>query len=138
MCAHVHETGPGCGRCWHTVPLQATSSLPGSGWATLGISTDPRSASRRLCLFGFGVLGRWRWSRRKIVTIGMQLKLASGPDNSSWPILFTSPDIFLHCVKAFFFCFLLPYIHHHSCCPFSCSFTTSSPIFSIVICVTPK
>lgn len=40
--------------------------------------------------------------------------------------------------QGFFFYFLLPCVRHHSRCPFSCSFTSSSPIFSTVICVTPK
>lgn len=40
--------------------------------------------------------------------------------------------------QGFFFYFLLPYIHHYSRCPFSCSSTSPSPIFFTVICVTPK
>lgn len=40
--------------------------------------------------------------------------------------------------QGFFLYFLLPYGHHHSRCPFSCSFTSSSPAFSTVTRVTPK
>lgn len=49
----------------------------------------------------FGVLGRWRGIRKKIITIRMQMMLFSGQDNGSWPILFTKLFMFLHFIKVF-------------------------------------